>query len=84
MLFLLHMQLNKSIKILINYFLGPILFAWLVFSIYRQLISQPSLGISWSHIKQSFQSYKIFYLVAAVALIFVNWGMEAWKWYLSL
>lgn len=78
------MQLNKNIKIFINYFLGPLLFAWLVFSIYRQLISQPQLEESWVRIQSSFQSYKIIYLFAATFLIFVNWGLEAWKWKLSV
>jgi uncharacterized membrane protein YbhN (UPF0104 family) len=78
------MQLNKSIKIFINYFFGPLLFAWLAYSIYRQIINQPQLEASWQHIKQSFNSYKIIYLIAALLLIFVNWGIEAWKWKISL
>lgn len=78
------MQLNKNIKIFINYFLGPLLFAWLIFSICRQLINQPQLEESWIRIQSSFQSYKIIYLFAATLLIFVNWGLEAWKWKLSV
>ena len=78
------MQLNKNIKIFINYFLGPLLFAWLAFSIYQQIIKQPYLESSWVQIKQSFQSYKILYLFAAIFLIPVNWGLEALKWKLSV
>jgi hypothetical protein len=74
------MRLNKNIKIFINYFLGPILFAWLLFSIYHQIMRQPQLEESWKGIKISFQSYKIVYGIAAVLLIPVNWGLEALKW----
>ena len=82
--FLLLMQLNKNIKIFINYFLGPLLFAWLSYSIYHQIIKQPQLEESWLQIRRSFYSYKIIYLIAAIFLIAVNWGMEAWKWMISV
>jgi uncharacterized membrane protein YbhN (UPF0104 family) len=78
------MQMNKNIKIFINYFLGPLLFAWLSYSIYRQIVKQPQLEESWLSIRQSFQSYKINYLVGAILLIAVNWGLEAWKWMISV
>lgn len=78
------MQLNKNIKIFINYFLGPLLFVWLSYAIYRQVMRQPRLEESWWQIKAAFHSAKIFYLVAAVLLIPVNWGLEALKWQLSL
>jgi hypothetical protein len=78
------MQMNKNIKIFVNYFLGPILFAWLSYSIYRQIIKQPQLEESWLLIRHSFQSYKIIYLVLAVLLIPANWGLEAWKWMISV
>lgn len=78
------MQLNKSIKIFINYFLGPLLFAWLAYSIYRQISHQPRLTESWLHIRQSFNSWKITYLFLAFVLIPVNWGLEAWKWKISV
>lgn len=78
------MQLNKNIKIFINYFLGPLLFAWLAYAIYRQIIKQPQLEESWLQIMRSFQSYKIFYLIAAIVLIVINWGLEAWKWMISV
>lgn len=78
------MQLNKNIKIFINYFLGPLLFAWLSYSIYRQIIKQPQLEESWLQIRQSFRSYKIFYLIGAIFFIAVNWGIEARKWMISV
>jgi len=78
------MQMNKNIKIFINYFLGPLLFVWLGYSIYRQIVKQPQLEESWLRIRHSFQSFKITYLVVAVLLIAVNWGLEAWKWMISV
>jgi hypothetical protein len=78
------MQLNKNIKIFINYFFGPLLFIWLSFSIYRQIVHQPRLSESWLQIRQSFQSSKIFYLAVAFILVPINWGFEAWKWKVSM
>src|SRR5206468_12492684 len=74
------MQPNKNIKIFINYFLGPILFVWLAYSIYRQIRSQPQLEASWRQILAAFDSYKIIYLLTAILLMPLNWGIEAVKW----
>lgn len=78
------MQLNKSIKIFLNYFLGPLLFVWLAYSICRQIIKQPHIETSWQHIKQSFGSAGSFHLWSVFLLMFVNWGLEARKWQLSV
>lgn len=78
------MKLNKNIKIFINYFLGPLLFAWLAWSIYKQVKNQPDLENKWQHIQESLRSSKIFYLVAVVILMFVNWGIETIKWKISI
>jgi hypothetical protein len=76
--------MNKNIKIFFNYFLGPLLFAWLSYAIYRQIMKQPQLEESWFQIKQSFQSYKIMYFAGALVLIIANWGLEARKWMISV
>ncbi len=78
------MRLNKSIKIFINYFLGPILFAWVSYSIYHQVQRQPNLEGSWQTIRTSFGSPMILNLLAVFALMIVNWGLEAWKWKISV
>jgi uncharacterized membrane protein YbhN (UPF0104 family) len=78
------MQLNKSIKIFLNYFLGPLLFIWLAFSIYKQIQNQPHIENSWLHIKQSVQSYKAAYLLLVLLLMLINWGLEARKWQISV
>jgi hypothetical protein len=74
------MRVPKTIKFFFNYLLGPLLFVGLSFSIFGQIRNQPHLGQSWEEIKSSFLSYKIGYLLFAVLLIFINWGLEAWKW----
>jgi hypothetical protein len=73
---------NKTIKIFLNYFLGPLLFVGLSLSIFQQIKNQPHLAQSWAEIKANFFSVKIIYLVIATVLIVVNWGLEAWKWML--
>jgi len=78
------MRWNKSIKIFINYFLGPLLFGWLALSIYRQINNQPQLEASWQQIRQSFYSYKAIAFVAVLLLMLINWGIEAWKWKLVI
>jgi len=71
--------LNKSIKILLNYFLGPLLLVILCFSLYKQLLEQHDLELRWQQIKHSWQS-GLFLLV--IFLMLVNWGIEAKKWQL--
>jgi uncharacterized membrane protein YbhN (UPF0104 family) len=78
------MRLNKNIKIFLNYFLGPLLFIWLSVSIYNQIRHQPDLDASWTKIKLSMQSSKIWNLVIVLFLMIVNWSIEAQKWKISI
>lgn len=78
------MKINKSIKIFINYFLGPVLFIWLSYSIYQQVQRQPDLERSWQKIRESFDSPLILNLVAVFLLMVVNWGIEAFKWKIAV
>jgi uncharacterized membrane protein YbhN (UPF0104 family) len=78
------MKPSKSIKIFFNYFLGPLLFAWVSYSIYHQVQRQPDLGRSWQTITASFDSPMILNLVAVFLLMIVNWGIEAFKWKISV
>ncbi|MCH5596867.1 lysylphosphatidylglycerol synthase transmembrane domain-containing protein [Niabella ginsengisoli] len=83
-IFTLKVKVNKNIKIFINYFLGPLLFIWLAWSIYKQISSQAGLEESLSSIKSSLASYNIFYLIATIFLMLVNWSLEAYKWMLAV
>ncbi|WP_346236524.1 lysylphosphatidylglycerol synthase transmembrane domain-containing protein [Niabella insulamsoli] len=78
------MKVNKNIKIFINYFLGPLLFAWLAWSIYRQISRQPGLEEALSEIKASLASANVFFLIATIVLMLVNWSLEAYKWMLAV
>jgi MFS family permease len=71
--------LNKSIKILLNYFLGPVLLVVLCYSLYRQLIAQTDLAQRWQQLKHSWQSWQFW---CVIVLLFFNWGIEARKWQL--
>ena len=78
------MKLNRNSKIFINYFFGPLLFVWLSWSIYREIKHQPDLEKTWAAIKTSLQSPLLWNLVAVLALMFVNWSIEAVKWKISV
>ncbi|MEO8822309.1 MAG: lysylphosphatidylglycerol synthase domain-containing protein [Ginsengibacter sp.] len=75
---------NKKFKIIIRYFIGPLLGAWLFYSLYQQIKHQPHLHDSLSLIKEApfgEMAWK-FWLVIFLAL--VNWGIEARKWQVLL
>jgi hypothetical protein len=71
--------LNKHFKIILNYFLGPLLFIVLSWSLYKQIINQQDLDLRWLEIKESWM-HAPFWLV--IFLMFLNWGIEARKWQL--
>ena len=75
---------KRSIRIFISYFLGPILFVWVSYSIYHQVQQQPDLEKSWQHILQSFSSGMIWNLAAVVLLMLLNWSIETVKWKLAV
>lgn len=75
---------KKNIRTFINYFLGPLLFIWVSYSIYHQVRQQPGLEKSWQHIRQSFNSTMIWNLAGTVLLMFANWGIETIKWKLAV
>lgn len=78
------MKLTRNGKIFINYFLGPLLFIWLSWSIYRQVKTQPDLRSAWVHTKLAFSSPLVWNLVGVFALMIVNWSLEAIKWKTSV
>jgi uncharacterized membrane protein YbhN (UPF0104 family) len=78
------MKLNKNIKIFINYFLGPLLFVWLSWSIYREIKHQPDLEKTWHGIRRSVNSPLLWNLAGVILLMIVNWSIEAFKWKVSI
>ncbi|ANE52289.1 lysylphosphatidylglycerol synthase domain-containing protein [Flavisolibacter tropicus] len=78
------MRLNKNIKFLINYFLGPLLFAWLCFSIYQQVSGQSQVAATWLHLKEALINGKGGNLALAMSLMVANWGLETVKWQMAI
>lgn len=75
---------SRHYRIFINYFLGPLLFGWLSWSIYRQIQQQPGLEAAWQGIRASLSGPMLWNLVAVIVLMWVNWGLEAIKWKISV
>jgi len=75
---------NRRFKYFVNYFLGPLLFIWLSYSIFKQIRQQPGLEQSWQHIRDSFYSSRIWLLLAVMLLMLVNWSIETVKWKLAV
>ena len=73
--------MTKKLKILLNYYLGPLLFVILSFSLYHQIVNKPQINTQWSLIKESATNSKLWIVVL---LMFVNWGIEAKKWQLLI
>src|SRR4030095_11386103 len=75
---------RKSVRTFINYFLGPLLFIWLSYSIYHQVSQQPGLEKSWQHIRESFGGVMIWNLIGTLLLMVANWSIETIKWKLAI
>ena len=73
---------HKNIKIFFNYFLGPLLGAWLFYSLYKQVKDQPHLQESIDLIKHAPFGVNAWKFWLVFALVFLNWGIEARKWQL--
>ncbi len=74
------MPLSAKIKFFLNYFIGPILFLGISFSIYKQVTDQPELGEHWIHIRERMGIQTFQYGFAAILLMIINWGIESKKW----
>jgi hypothetical protein len=77
---LILLTLNKNIKILVNYVVGPLVFCLLAWSIYQQLMDQKNWQASLHHALYALTGANAWKLVLTVLLMFVNWALEARKW----
>lgn len=75
---------NKNIKLIFNYVAGPVLLLILFYTISRQLQHQPGWKGSLGQIKNAFTGEQQWKLFAMFALMWVNWGLEAAKWQISI
>jgi len=78
------LTLNKNIKLILNYVVGPLVFCILAFSIYQQVKQQADWRQSLDNLIARFSWKSFQYLALAFTLMFVNWGLEARKWQLAL
>ena len=72
--------MNKSIKILLKWIIGPLLAAWLFYSLYQQVKAQPDMDASIALIKTLPFGAGAWKFWMVIFFIFVNWGLEARKW----
>jgi uncharacterized membrane protein YbhN (UPF0104 family) len=61
-----------------------LLFAWLSYSVFKQIKNQPNLEGSWLNIKASFTDIRVLNFILVFVLMFVNWSLEALKWKISV
>lgn len=76
--------MNKSIKIIIKWVIGPLLAAWLFYSLYRQVKAQPDIDASISLIKSLPFGAGAWKFWMVILFVFINWGLEARKWQLLM
>lgn len=76
--------MNKSIKILLKWIVGPLLAAWLFWSLYQQVKNQPDIDASIALIKTIPFGASAWKFWMVIAFVFVNWGLEARKWQLLM
>ncbi len=76
--------LSKKFKIFLNFFVGPGIFIWLSWSIYRQIQQQADVHQSWAFIQAAFTGPQAWKFFIVVILMMANWGIEARKWQLLI
>ena len=76
--------LNKNIKLIINYLLGPLLFLLLLIAIYKQLVQTANWQQSLQQVKAALSGPGQWKIGLVLLLMLANWGIEARKWQLSI
>jgi len=76
--------LTKRTKNILNYIVGPALFIWLSWAIYKQLQTQTDLKESWETILVAVNGPGNWKIGIVIFLMFLNWGIEARKWQLQV
>ncbi|MDQ2718328.1 MAG: lysylphosphatidylglycerol synthase domain-containing protein [Bacteroidota bacterium] len=64
--------------------MAPLLGAWLFYSLYQQIKSQPNLHQSIDLIKQAPFGEQAWKFWIVIILVFINWALEAKKWKLLI
>lgn len=77
-------NLNKSIKIIINYLIGPVLFIWLTYNVVKQIQEQPNLQMYIQTIHDMLDVKGFVILLSVCCLMIIQWVIEAKKWQLLM
>jgi hypothetical protein len=72
--------LSKKFKIFLNYFIGPVIFIWLAYSIYKQLQQQTDVHQSWIFIRTAVTGPQAWKVMLALLLLPLHWAIEMHKW----
>ncbi len=75
---------NKNIKLIVNYLLGPIVFLLLIYSIYHQIVRQHNWQQSLQQIRSAIAGAAQWKIGLVFLFMFFNWGLEARKWQLVI
>lgn len=78
------MVISKRLRFFLNYFIGPVLFAILAYSIYRQINNQHDWHQKWDAIQVSLSGTRAWRFYTVIFLMLVNWGIESKKWQILL
>jgi len=76
--------MNKNIKLISNYVIGPVVFCVLIYSIYLQIQKQPDWSISTRLALQAFETASGWKMIIVMLLMICNWGIEARKWQVAI
>lgn len=75
---------HKNIKLILNYVIGPLVFCILIISIYYQIQNQQDEEDTIEILKSAFNSENLLPFISVIGLMFLNWGIEAKKWQISI
>lgn len=74
---------NKNIKLILNYFCGPLVFCILIVSMYHQLHLKNNWESSLLQIHSALRN-GVYQMITVCFLMLVNWGLETRKWQLAI
>jgi len=76
--------LNKNIKLIVNYVVGPLIMLFLFYTVAWQLKKQPNWKDSLYQMWKTVTGKQFWKLLCMFGLTWVNWGLETAKWQIAL
>ena len=77
-------RINKNIKLIVNYFLGPLVFLLLLYSIREQVLNQRNWEQSVNRVLSALKGPALPAVLTCFFFMAVNWGIEALKWRIAI